>query len=151
MTDRQRVAAVIVRNGAVLMVRERGLDADGRHFGQEYWTLPGGGINQDESPESAVRREVLEEVGLRCRSIRYLFEFPYPSGITACFAVETEDADPLLGSDDLPCVCPRMVGIDWVPLPSVAPQTTGTAIPMMILAASLDDPPAAWALVGRPS
>ena len=35
-----------------------------RHDGQEYWTLPGRGIQPKETPEQAVVREVAEEVGL---------------------------------------------------------------------------------------
>jgi hypothetical protein len=38
---RRRVAAVIVRAGRLLMVRERGRGPEGRHDGLEYWTLPG--------------------------------------------------------------------------------------------------------------
>ncbi|HET6297598.1 MAG TPA: NUDIX domain-containing protein [Kribbella sp.] len=52
------------------MVRERVQTAPGRHDGPEYWTLPGGGIEADEEPEVAVRREVLEEVGLEVVSAR---------------------------------------------------------------------------------
>lgn len=82
------MAAAIVRDGAVLMVRERGKSATGRHDGQEYWTLPGGGVDPGESLESAVCREVEEETGLTARRVRYLYDFPYPSGRTACFAVD---------------------------------------------------------------
>jgi 8-oxo-dGTP diphosphatase len=40
MAERRRVAAVIERDGHVLMVRERVQSAPGRHDGPEYWTLP---------------------------------------------------------------------------------------------------------------
>ncbi|MFI9643572.1 NUDIX domain-containing protein [Micromonospora sp. NPDC051925] len=60
------------------MVRERG--PSGRHDGQRYWTLPGGGIGVGETAEDAVRREVVEEVGLRPVAVRYLLDVPYPSG-----------------------------------------------------------------------
>lgn len=36
------------------MVRERGRGPSGRHDGQEYWTLPGGGIIPGETTEDAV-------------------------------------------------------------------------------------------------
>ncbi|MHC3463122.1 NUDIX domain-containing protein [Streptomyces flavovirens] len=35
----------------------------GRHDGQEYWTLPGGGTEPGQSPEDAVIREVAEGTG----------------------------------------------------------------------------------------
>ncbi|MDG4795115.1 NUDIX hydrolase [Micromonospora sp. WMMD1082] len=130
---RARAAAVIVRGGRLLMVRERGLGPSGRHDGQEYWTLPGGGIAAGETAEDAVRREVAEEIGLLPVAVRYLLDVPYPSGMTACFAVEVADGEPTLGVDELPCECPRMVGLDWVPLPPLTPQTSGIPIPTMIV------------------
>jgi 8-oxo-dGTP pyrophosphatase MutT (NUDIX family) len=51
MMSRQRAAAVIIRGGQLLIARERGTGPAGRHEGQEYWTLPGGGI-----PSTSARR-----------------------------------------------------------------------------------------------
>lgn len=117
------MAAVIVRGGGVLMVRERGRGPSGRHDGPEYWTLPGGGVEPGEDLEAAVRREVAEETGLRALSVRYAYEAPYPSGWTTCFRVEVEDGEPVLGVDpELECGCPRMVGLVWVPLPRSSPD-----------------------------
>ena len=133
MAERRRTAAVIVRDGRVLMVRERSLGPSGRHDGLEYWTLPGGGIVDGESAEEAVRREVQEEVGLIPLTTRYLIDVPYPSGPTACFAVTVADGTPRVGKDDLPCDCPSLVSVDWVPLPAVSPETAGAPIPTMIV------------------
>ncbi|MET7949769.1 NUDIX domain-containing protein [Micromonospora sp. NPDC005324] len=133
MTRRRRAAAVIVCGGQVLMVRERGLGPSGRHDGQEYWTLPGGGICPGETAEDAVRREVAEEVGLRAVAVRYLFEAPYPSGLTACFAVDVAAGEPTLGTDESDCDCPVMVGVDWVPLPRLPTETPGLAVPTMLV------------------
>ncbi|MCX5073084.1 NUDIX hydrolase [Streptomyces sp. NPDC054949] len=114
---RRRVAAVIIRDGCVLMVRERGTGPTGRHDGPEYWTLPGGGLEAGEEPAEAVRREVAEEVGLHALDVRFAYEAPYPSGWTACYRVDVAPGEPRLGVDeDLVCDCPRMVGLIWVPL-----------------------------------
>ncbi|MGW7327303.1 NUDIX domain-containing protein [Streptomyces sp. NPDC054840] len=135
MTERRRVAAVIIRDGCVLMVRERGLGATGRHDGPEYWTLPGGGLEEGEEPEDAVRREVAEETGLRTLGARYAYEAPYPSGRTSCFRVEVESGEPVLGVDaDLTCDCPRMVGLVWVPL-SRAVDGDEVMVPTLLSAA----------------
>lgn len=45
------------------MLLSRYAPPDGR------WVLPGGGVEHGESPEDAVRREVEEETGYRCRIV----------------------------------------------------------------------------------
>ena len=52
-------------------------DPDGRLLlqrkpGAEGWSLPAGGIEPGESPEDALRREVLEEIGRAVRTARLL-------------------------------------------------------------------------------
>jgi 8-oxo-dGTP diphosphatase len=140
MPERRRVAAVIVRDGCVLMVRERRRGPTGRHDGPEYWVLPGGGVEPGESDETAVVREVAEETGLACRAVRFAFDAVYPSGRTACYLVEVAaDARPWLGTDpELTCDCPRMVGLDWIPLPPTGAADGAAAVPVMLQATRLD-------------
>ena len=57
---RLAVGAVVLReDGAVLLVRRARPPAVGS------WTLPGGKVEEGETPEEAIAREVLEETGLR--------------------------------------------------------------------------------------
>lgn len=60
---RARVTAVILREGKVLLVRDRGLDR---------YSLPGGGIHKGEPINSAVTRELREELGLKVTKITRL-------------------------------------------------------------------------------
>jgi 8-oxo-dGTP diphosphatase len=39
------------------------------------WVLPGGGIEEGESPEEAVKREILEETGLHVQIVRKVAEY----------------------------------------------------------------------------
>jgi 8-oxo-dGTP diphosphatase len=117
MTSRKRAAAVIIRDGRLLMVRQRGTGPSGRHDGQECWTLPGGGIQPGETPEQAVMREVAEETGLEPLTAGFLYDVPHPSGWTACYRAVVAAGEPRLGSDDdLRCDCLRMIGLGWMSL-----------------------------------
>lgn len=53
------VCAVIEHNGAILAVRRRP-----PHHLAGLWEFPGGKIEDDETPEAALAREILEELGL---------------------------------------------------------------------------------------
>lgn len=118
---------MIVRDGRVLMVHERST----RPGAREWWTLPGGGIEPGESPEQAVRREVLEETGLVVQEAHYLLDMPYPSGMTSIFAVTVADGEPVLGVAE---EGPEAVGLDWVELPGVAAPPGTVPVPPMIVA-----------------
>ncbi|MBA2529624.1 MAG: NUDIX domain-containing protein [Euzebyales bacterium] len=137
MTGRQRVKAVIIREDRVLMLRERARSATGLHDGPEYWTLPGGGVEPGETCEQAVAREVLEEVGLRVTATEYTTELPYPSGAAACFRVEVADGEPTLGVDPLECDCPKMVGLNWIPIPDVSSGDAHHVVPVPALMLSI--------------
>jgi len=52
--------ALIATGDGVLLVKER------RDDGSTFWTLPGGGVEGDESPAECLRRELGEELQCRC-------------------------------------------------------------------------------------
>lgn len=54
---RETGRGLIINNGRVILM-ERWRD------GQHYFSIPGGGIEGNETPEQAARREILEEFGL---------------------------------------------------------------------------------------
>lgn len=60
LTLRQAVRAVIIRDGQILMIRSDRGD----------YKLPGGGIEEDESQEKALLREVAEETGYSGCSVK---------------------------------------------------------------------------------
>ena len=76
MTDhllRSRGTAVIIRHGKVLLVRDKG-----RH----RFSLPGGGIRENEPAASAAGRELFEELGLSPIKITRLRECDFKGSVS---------------------------------------------------------------------
>ena len=63
---RKRASAVIVENGKVLLIKRVKPDA-------EYYIFPGGGVDENESIEEALKREVKEELNLKVEKFKPLF------------------------------------------------------------------------------
>jgi ADP-ribose pyrophosphatase YjhB (NUDIX family) len=60
-----RAQCVVHRDDRVLMVRQRETDV-------EYWCLPGGRVEEGETPKQAALRELEEECGVRGQIVREL-------------------------------------------------------------------------------
>lgn len=100
---RVRVAGLLLNGGRVLMVRH---EKDGR----SYWLLPGGGVEEGEQLEDAVRREFAEECGVAPAAvtgpIALVETIPpeeTPDGrhiLHMVFAIEVDGPIPLASSDD---------------------------------------------------
>jgi len=101
---RNRSVAIVIRGDKILMERVV-------YFGREFYTVPGGGIEEGETPEQAVLRELKEECGLDGTIVRpmavqnktdgsaeYSFEVSIPENqepITGYDPEETSDDPPL--------------------------------------------------------
>lgn len=66
--EKQAVATIIFNNTreSVLLIKRRDIPV---------WVLPGGGIEQVETPEEAACREVLEETGCHVKVVRQVAEY----------------------------------------------------------------------------
>jgi 8-oxo-dGTP diphosphatase len=74
---RQVVAAVIEKEGKVLVARRKpGLMAGG------MWEFPGGKLEDGETPEKCLERELEEEMGVRSRVGRLLCSVPFSGALT---------------------------------------------------------------------
>lgn len=79
---REGSRAIIVRDGKILLTHE---------LSSGWWLIPGGGLEEGETPEACVIREVLEETGLYVRPIRqflviheYYEEYRYTGNFFIC-------------------------------------------------------------------
>ncbi len=59
--NRVGVKIIIKHNNEILLLK--------RSYGEKVWTLPGGAISKNESPEDAARREAKEEIGINLEDI----------------------------------------------------------------------------------
>lgn len=108
---RHRACAALIENGRILMVR---LETNDRSF----WTLPGGGLEEHETFEQAVIREMKEEVNLAIRIIKPLYSETHANGQEICFLVRQIDSrEPILGYDpERPEGNQVLTGVRWMPL-----------------------------------
>jgi 8-oxo-dGTP diphosphatase len=110
-----RVAAVVARDGALLLVRHQKPDRD------PYWVLPGGRLEPGETIPECAEREISEETGLSARfsGLLYVSEFlregRHTVDITVRMAPEG-DEEAVLGSDPevAPGSEPTLMELRWV-------------------------------------
>jgi ADP-ribose pyrophosphatase YjhB (NUDIX family)/predicted acetyltransferase len=88
-----RAVAVVERDGKVLVIR-RHLD------GRDYAVLPGGGVEDGETPEQAVVRELKEECSLDGRVVELLLEGDHGGRPAWYFRMEGVEGEPVLGGEE---------------------------------------------------
>ena len=86
-----RAQCLVIREQKILMVKHR-LD------GQEYWCLPGGRIEPDESPAEAALRELREECNVSGKIILETSVVNYPDRHNS-FLIDIDDQEPYIGHD----------------------------------------------------
>jgi 8-oxo-dGTP diphosphatase len=108
------VGAAVVRSGTLLAARRTTpAEAAGR------WELPGGKVEPGESPETALVREIAEELGCRI-SVESWLPGEHPIGTTHVLRAalcRLEDGEPRAGSDhdELRWLGPdELDGVDWL-------------------------------------
>jgi NUDIX domain len=96
-----RVCGAIIRDEKIVMVHCDHKVNSGSGLGHAHWTLPGDRLDEGESPEEAVLREVREETGMRGEVVETLFDRLWSkSEIERCFLIKVSpEQEPILGSD----------------------------------------------------
>lgn len=114
---RDRSQALVHRGDKLLLVE---------HIlkGRDFFTLPGGGIEEGETPAEAALRELEEEAGVKGKIVRPLtIEYkPDMKSRIFSFLVEIpEDAVPVTGSDpELPPEEQTIKSVKWLALNEIA-------------------------------
>lgn len=106
---KNRAQCLIVREHKILCVRH---SQDGR----EYYCLPGGGIEDGETPKQAAKRELLEECGVTGKNLRLLAKVMHKGHYNYTFSAEIGKQEPALGYDPEFPEEPVLVGVRWCTL-----------------------------------
>ncbi len=69
---RTRVAGIIFMNNGIALMHRK--DVKKRSDYQEYYTFPGGGLEEGETPEEGTIREIEEEFGIQVKIVKKLYE-----------------------------------------------------------------------------
>ena len=105
---RHRACAALIENNQILMVR---LETNDRSF----WTLPGGGLEENETFEQAVIREVQEEVNLAIRIIKPLYSETHANGQNLFLVRQIDSREPILGyHSERPEGDQVLTGVRWM-------------------------------------
>lgn len=115
---RKAVRAIVVRDGQMLLMHRN-------KFGQQYYTLLGGGIHPGEAPEQALAREIMEESGFQITSARPVFieESGDPYGTQYIYLCEVQGDKPALHTDSEESKLIEMGNVHipmWVPIEEFA-------------------------------
>lgn len=88
-----RASAIIIKDNKILLIHRR-------REGREYWVFPGGGIEEGETGEETVLREVEEETGLVGKSAKLAFMDFNVNAEHPFYFVEVEEGEAKLGGPE---------------------------------------------------
>ncbi len=113
---RDRAQCMVCREDRLLMIEHR-------MQGRDFFNLPGGGVEDGETPEQAALRELKEEALVEGKILRPLAREYKPDGVSRVFTFLVEipdDVEPQVGSDpELPPEEQSIVGLVWKSLSEI--------------------------------
>ena len=92
-TETRSSGIVIDKNNVALMHRIKD--------GYEYWVFPGGGIEENETIEDALSREMVEELDIEVKQKRFLFKIENASRSEYYFLITEYEGQPRIGGPEL--------------------------------------------------
>ncbi len=111
-----RVVAAIIRKDGKIFATQRGYGAY-----KDYWEFPGGKIEEGETPEEALIREIKEELATTIQPERFLMtvEYNYPEFHLSmdCFICSIVEGEPELLEHESACwlTMEHLHDMNWLP------------------------------------
>jgi len=111
-----RCQGAVLHNSCILLVKHKNIQRD-----LIYWWLPGGGLNQGETQEECVIREIQEETCIDVRVERLLFQVEdlsrrYSYQRYATYLCSPISGEVAIGSEGGQSSGHPIIGIGWYPL-----------------------------------
>lgn len=94
MRTNSRVSALVIKDNKILLIHRF-------KYGDEYWVIPGGGVEDKESLDEALKREVCEETGLDLISFELLGSNEHEGHIHYFYKCELTPGEPKIGGPEL--------------------------------------------------
>lgn len=113
---RVRVCGVCIENGQILLVCHRPILGK-----NDYWCPPGGGVDEGETAEETLRREFLEETGLKIKVGRLLLTKEFVQAplhaVELYFSVKILSGNLIKGHDPEMNLSEQLIKeVSWLPL-----------------------------------
>ena len=99
MNKRVSSRAIIIEDGKLLTMFRRKIKSDGTI--KEYYVIPGGGLEENETLEENVIRELKEEFNVDIEVIKFLENVEYEDTIANYFLCKIVNGTPKLGGEEL--------------------------------------------------
>ena len=99
MEKRVSSRAIIIENGKLLTMFRRKIKKDGSV--KEYYVIPGGGLEENETLEENVIRELKEEFNIDIAIVKFLGTEEYDDTIANYFLCKIVNGTPKLGGEEL--------------------------------------------------
>lgn len=112
MTNKGRAQCLVTRENKILMVKHK-------QDGIEYFCLPGGGIEDGETPENAAARELKEECLVTGENLKLISTVVHDNHYNYTFYAEIGIQEPNLGVDPEVMGEPILISAEWRTLESI--------------------------------
>jgi len=105
-----RARGILINGNKILLLRRV-------KNGHEYWTVPGGGVEDGETEKETVRREMKEETGLDVEVGYYVFESEFKDRISRHYLINSWKGELELGGPEKERMCEEnQYYLEWIDL-----------------------------------